>query len=51
MRTLLGYTDVGADPRNHHSDDPALRTYEDVLPGMVPVAWNLHHLQGWLAYL
>jgi len=31
--TLFGYTDVAADPREHDVQDPALRTYEGVLPG------------------
>ena len=31
--TLFGYTDVAADPNVHDADDPALRTYEGVLPG------------------
>jgi len=31
--TLFGYTDTSPDPRLHHPDDPALKTYEGVLPG------------------
>ncbi len=31
--TLFGYTDAAPDPRRHHPDDPALQTYEGVLPG------------------
>ena len=31
--TLFGYTDIAADPAMHSPADPALRTYEGVLPG------------------
>lgn len=31
--TLFGYTDIGADPGVYPKDDPALTTYEGVLPG------------------
>ncbi|PVB59977.1 sulfatase-like hydrolase/transferase [Labrenzia sp. 011] len=31
--TLFGYTDTSPDPRQLHPDDPALQTYEGVLPG------------------
>lgn len=31
--TLFGYTDITADPRAHEPGDPALTTYEGVLPG------------------
>ncbi|MBN9671040.1 sulfatase-like hydrolase/transferase [Roseibium aggregatum] len=31
--TLFGYTDTAPDPRKHHPNDPALKTYEGVLPG------------------
>ena len=32
--TLFGYTDTALDPRSLAPDDPALTTYENVLPGM-----------------
>ncbi|MGH8976716.1 MAG: sulfatase-like hydrolase/transferase, partial [Acidimicrobiia bacterium] len=31
---LFGYTDTGVDPRTVSDDDPRLRTYEGVLPGL-----------------
>ena len=31
--TLAGYTDTTPDPRCLHPDDPALKTYEGILPG------------------
>ncbi|MEW5422555.1 alkaline phosphatase family protein [Amorphus sp. 3PC139-8] len=31
--TLFGYTDTGADPRSRAPNDPALTTYESVMPG------------------
>ena len=34
---LFGYTDTAADPRDYPPDDPALNTYEGILPGMNPV--------------
>ena len=34
---LFGYTDTSLDPRTLEPGDPALRTYEGVLPGMTPV--------------
>jgi ABC-type oligopeptide transport system ATPase subunit/arylsulfatase A-like enzyme len=35
---LIGYTDTTLDPRGRDSADPALHTYESVLPGMVQYA-------------
>jgi arylsulfatase A-like enzyme len=35
---LIGYTDQTADPRDLSADDPRLRTYEGILPGLNPVA-------------
>src|SRR5690349_8925140 len=34
--SLIGYTDISADPRVHAPGDPALKTYEGVLPGLRP---------------
>ena len=35
---LIGYTDTSIDPRGLHENDPALHTYESVLPGMIQYA-------------
>ncbi|MEQ1863304.1 MAG: alkaline phosphatase family protein [Micropepsaceae bacterium] len=35
---LIGYTDQTPDPRDLNADDPRLRTYEGILPGLNPVA-------------
>jgi arylsulfatase A-like enzyme len=35
---LIGYTDQTPDPRDVASDDPRLTTYENVLPGLDPIA-------------
>lgn len=48
---LFGYTDVSADPRHHHPDDPAVRSYEGVLPGMTPVVLLRDDQRSWLADL
>ena len=48
---LFGYTDVSTDPRQHHPNDPALRSYEGVLPGMVPVVWMKDTPLQWIAEL
>ncbi|NCF27230.1 MAG: sulfatase-like hydrolase/transferase [Gammaproteobacteria bacterium] len=48
---LFGYTDVSVDPRQHTPDDPALRTYSGVLPGMTPVVHAGDHALPWLADL
>jgi arylsulfatase A-like enzyme len=49
---LFGYTDIGVDPRTVPPDDPALSSYEGVLPGMDAVC---HLPEGapdeWLAWL
>ncbi|MCT4656994.1 MAG: alkaline phosphatase family protein [Cohaesibacter sp.] len=34
LPTLFGYTDTSHDPRTLHPNDPDLRSYEKVLPGM-----------------
>lgn len=49
--TLFGYTDVGADPRAHDPADPALFTYEGILPGMAVRAELLENLRPWLSWL
>ena len=48
---LFGYTDVSADPRQHHPSDPSLKSYEGVLPGMVPVVWMKDTPLQWIAEL
>ncbi|HAD36074.1 MAG TPA: sulfatase, partial [Gammaproteobacteria bacterium] len=40
---LFGYTDVSANSRQTHPNDPASRSNEGVLPGMVPVVWMMDH--------
>lgn len=49
--TLFGYTDSSADPRDYPPDDPALRTYEGVLPGMTVGLQLPDHMQPWIADL
>ncbi|MBL8574589.1 MAG: alkaline phosphatase family protein [Hyphomicrobiaceae bacterium] len=49
--TLFGYTDTGADPRDYAANDPWLKTYEGVLPGMTPrvrLPEDLHSWGSWL---
>lgn len=49
--TLFGYTDIAADPRDYAADDPWLKTYEGVLPGMtarVRLPEDLHTWASWL---
>lgn len=48
---LFGYTDVSADPRAHHPDDPCLRSYEGILPGMTAVVPLDGEQLPWLAQL
>lgn len=48
---LFGYTDMSADPRMHDPDDPALKTYEGVLPGMTPEVLLVGGFKPWLAHL
>ena len=48
---LFGYTDVSADPREHHQNDPVMRSYEGVLPGMVPIVWMKDIPLRWIAEL
>jgi len=54
---LFGYTDVSVDPRHYKADDPALRSYGGVLPGMTQIAHGSalsrpeEHTLPWLADL
>jgi arylsulfatase A-like enzyme len=49
--TLFGYTDTTPDPRRHAPDDPVLRTYEGVLPGMTVGLQLPDHMAPWIADL
>ncbi|MBM3548520.1 MAG: alkaline phosphatase family protein [Alphaproteobacteria bacterium] len=48
---LIGYTDISPDPRVHAAGDPALKTYEGVLPGLTPHLVMGSDRRAWLAYL
>lgn len=48
---LFGYTDTSPDPRQYAPGDPALTTYEGVLPGMAPVVRLTSDLTPWLKHL
>jgi len=41
---LFGYTDTSQDPRVHHPDDPALRSYEMPMPGFQEMLEMRHKL-------
>ena len=45
--TLFGYTDTSPDPRRYTPDDPALKTYEGVLPGMTVGLQLPDHMAAW----
>src|SRR5262245_5979898 len=49
--TLFGYTDTSPDPRRYAPDDPALKTYEGVLPGMTVGLQLPDHMAAWIADL
>ena len=49
--TLFGYTDSCPDPRRYAEDDPALKTYEGVLPGMTVGLQLPDHMAAWIADL
>lgn len=51
---LIGYTDTTLDPRGRDAADPALHTYESVLPGMMQYAPGSEQATkdtSWRAYL
>ena len=49
---LFGYTDTSADPRGLDPADPALRTYEGLLPGFEEIVrMRFETSNGWLADL
>ncbi|WP_299616587.1 alkaline phosphatase family protein [Pelagibius sp.] len=49
--TLFGYTDAAADPRDYDAGDPALTTYEGVLPGFAVRQALPDHSKPWLSWL
>lgn len=49
--TLFGYTDTSPDPRRYPPGDPALRTYEGVLPGMTVGLKLPDDMAAWIADL
>ncbi|MBI3503529.1 MAG: alkaline phosphatase family protein [Proteobacteria bacterium] len=48
---LLGYTDTSVDPRLHHPDDPALKTYAGTLPGFTQLVPGSEIDTAWIAAL
>ena len=51
LPTLFGYTDTAPDPRNRASDDPALTTYEGVLPDMQVAQLLPEDDKPWISWL
>jgi len=49
--TLFGYTDSAPDPRDRAPADPALTTYEGVLPGFTARQLLPEHQKQWLSWL
>lgn len=49
--TLFGYTDTAPDPRDHAPGDPALRSYEGVLPGFSVRRFLPENQKPWLSWL
>lgn len=49
--TLFGYTDTSPDPRLLHPNDPALQTYEGILPGFVVRQDLSEDDKSWLTWL
>jgi len=48
---VFGYTDTAVDPRRYAPDDPALTTYEGLLPGFSAGLLLPETLDAWRAYL
>lgn len=49
---LFGYTDTSLDPRDYPSEDPRLKTYEGVLPGITAkVLVNTGDVTAWAEWL
>lgn len=51
LPTLFGYTDTSPDPRLHDPNDPALATYEGVLPGFAVRQSLPEDDKPWLSWL
>ena len=49
--TLFGYTDTSADPRRFHENDPFLRTYEGMIPGISSGITLTDNQRPWIADL
>ena len=49
--TLFGYTDQSPDPRDYSPGDPALTSYEGVLPGFTARVKLPEHERPWLSWL
>jgi arylsulfatase A-like enzyme len=49
--TLFGFTDITADPRVHDPNDPAMKTYEGVLPGFDVEQALLGDMLPWTQWL
>ena len=49
--TLFGYTDQSPDPREYPPGDPALTSYEGVLPGFTARVKLPEHEKPWLSWL
>ena len=48
---LFGYTDTAVDPARHPPNDPALRSYEQVMPGFQTELYLPERPLRWLAHL
>jgi len=48
---LFGYTDTSPDPRHRAPDDPAVKTYEGILPGMDRAVQMPTELEPWRTHL
>ena len=49
--TLLGYTDSAPDPRMHAENDPALTSYEGILPGFYARMPLHERAEQWISWL
>ena len=49
--TLFGYTDTSMDPRGLHPNDPDLKTYKNVLPGMIAGLKMDTQQKPWISFL
>ena len=48
---LFGYTDTSVDPRLYEPDDPILRSYEGLLPGLTPGVVMENDVTPWVEWL